>query len=81
VRALAWVRAKLDDPRAQFAVGAGLVTLGLDLLVRNIGGRLELLESRGWTPMDDVATVGDLEQLRADVVPGPDGTAAEEAGP
>ena len=82
VKALSWLRAQMSDPKAQFAIGAGLMALGLDLLTRNIGERLDHLEARGWTPVDNMATVADLEQLRGELVTVPDEeTPPEEAGP
>jgi hypothetical protein len=53
----------LSDPKRSMALGIGLTSVGLDLVFRGIQRRLDSLESRGWTPIDDVATVNDLNEL------------------
>jgi hypothetical protein len=58
------IRGKVADPRWGMAVGVGLISVGFDITWTHLMARLDTLEDRGWVPVDDVATVGDLEQLR-----------------
>jgi len=60
---VARLRAELSSPRAQMMLGALLVSQGIRLLAQSADGRISALESRGWVPQDDVATIGDLIKL------------------
>jgi hypothetical protein len=57
----AWEWSK--TPEAVTAFGIVLAVQGLRIALEGIEGRVKALESRGWAPLDDVATVGDLVRL------------------
>ena len=63
------LRELLAQDKTQWAIDLALVTAGAAAIKRrleNTRDRLVALEERGLLPLDDFATVGDLDRLRAD---------------
>jgi hypothetical protein len=77
-RLYGWLQ--LDQPSIRFAIGAALMSFGLDLVTRSTERRFAELEKRGWSPVDDVATVGDLDKIRQDFAERLGGHKPEQGG-
>jgi hypothetical protein len=60
---LAKARAKLNTPEGQMALAMILLSQGLSLMIQGINARFERLEGGGMVPLDDVATVADLDRI------------------
>lgn len=65
------IRRAATDPQTHRGLAFGAVllgTVGIRFLIEDTLSRLDRLEKRGLMPVDDFATLGDLENLRADLV-------------
>jgi hypothetical protein len=65
-KAAAWLADDRKTVPFAIVVGVALLKFGLEGLER----RVSALESRGWVPVDDLATVGDLVNLEGRLTAG-----------
>jgi hypothetical protein len=73
VRALRRLSAFLRDEDRRYLLATATAGIVLSFWIRESGERIHRLESRGWTPVDDLVTIGDLvrleERLSGDALP------------
>lgn len=60
---LAKLRAFLSSPQGSTAIGIVLAVEGLRMVLNALDARMKLLEDGGMIPLDDVATVADLDKI------------------
>ncbi len=62
-RFLAWLRS--ED--GQYLMVSAAAAWAFQRFIQLTGAKITRLESRGWTPVDDTATLRDLERLRGEL--------------